>query len=43
MDLRMSRCGPQEFESRGSKPVFVMESAENGFSFHGIGLCATVS
>lgn len=36
-------CGPQEFESRGSKTVFVMESAENGFSFHGIGLSATVS
>jgi hypothetical protein len=33
----------KNFESRGSKTVFVMESAENGLGIHGIGLCATVS
>jgi hypothetical protein len=43
MTWNADHCGPQEFESRGSKTVFVMESAENGFSFHGIGLSATVS
>ena len=35
--------GPQKFESRGSKTVFVMESAENGLGIHGIELSATVS
>ena len=28
MTWNADHCGPQEFESRGSKTVFVMESAE---------------
>ena len=40
---RVKHCGPPEFESRGNEAVFVMASAQNGFGFYGIGLCATVS
>jgi len=36
-------CGPQQFMSRGSEAVFVVEFAENGFCFYGIELSATVS